>query len=604
MKSKNTYNAIYYERVSTTHDSQDESLENQRKLCESYLKRHPEITLVEQIDSYSERISGKSDSRPRFQAMLERIKKGDIDYILVKDFKRISRSVEVSSNLKTLAKKFGFKFILLSTGQIYDINAEESRMLYGFESLLNEEVVFRQSSYSRIAYKQKYEQKKLDRNNITFGYTWDFEKQDIIIDERQAEIIRTIYDLYVFQNLGILEIRRWLATKGCTVSKNTISNWLQETAYIGIFHLNKKSSELGVGAGQKTKYFINPHEEWIPVERPELAIVDEDIFNLAQRVRESRKRFYAPDKNGIIQDRFRGTHLFSSKIFCGECGNSYLHGYSDRKQTISIYRDSYNIKTKKPLLPCENEIYKRVYEEDMKIITVNVVNNLITKNKDCFTVLIQAIESVFRDESSYKEKIAKKQTELHRLSKNAQNILEKFEYATGELLSALNDKYNAIKAQLHKVEVELEELQNQVIDENQIKAQLRQIEESISKWKFLDIDTLDRHTIESFIYKMVIHKDGKLEVLLNSEQAQSSISNINEKTKDNLSVASTPVSTECNLDKATYVETAKNSINILQEKHTDYNYISLMSFNYQEKIGNRKTKKKLDFQVIVNILVA
>ena len=55
--------AVYYERVSTLNDEQTNSLENQRKLCEDFLKKHSEIILAEPIDSYTERVSGKSDLR-------------------------------------------------------------------------------------------------------------------------------------------------------------------------------------------------------------------------------------------------------------------------------------------------------------------------------------------------------------------------------------------------------------------------------------------------------------------------------------------------------------------------------------------------------------
>ena len=215
-------NGLYYERVSTFHDAQSESLENQRALCESYLRRHPEIRLAEPIDSYSERISGKSDERPRFQAMLKRLSRGDIDYLLVKDLKRLSRSSEVSAALRNLAKRFKFKIILLSTSQIYDPNADETRMMYGFEALVNEEVVFRQSEYGRIAHKQKCEAKRLNRNNVTFGYKWDADKKDIIVDEDAAEIVRTLFDKYVFQDAGIKDLRKYLSALGLHYSLSLI----------------------------------------------------------------------------------------------------------------------------------------------------------------------------------------------------------------------------------------------------------------------------------------------------------------------------------------------------------------------------------------------
>ena len=153
--------AVYYERVSTLNDEQTNSLENQRKLCEDFLKKHSEIILAEPIDSYTERVSGKSDLREKYIEMMTRVSKGDIDYILVKDLKRLSRSTEVSAQLRNQCKKYGVKLILLSNNQIYDPNAEGNRMLYGFEALVNEEVVYRQSEYGRIAHKQKMDAKRL-----------------------------------------------------------------------------------------------------------------------------------------------------------------------------------------------------------------------------------------------------------------------------------------------------------------------------------------------------------------------------------------------------------------------------------------------------------
>ena len=99
--------ALYYERVSTEHETQDNSLVNQRSLCNNFLKRNQDIQLAEPIDTYVERVSGKSDARPRYQALIKRLKQGDIDYLLIKDFKRLNRSSEVSAQMKNLSKKYG-----------------------------------------------------------------------------------------------------------------------------------------------------------------------------------------------------------------------------------------------------------------------------------------------------------------------------------------------------------------------------------------------------------------------------------------------------------------------------------------------------------------
>ena len=158
--SKDIYKAVFYGRVSTVNDAQETSIENQILLCESYISRHPEIVLAEPIDTYIEKRSAKSDMREKYIELMVRLSKGDIDYLIIKDLKRLSRSAEVSLQIRSSAEKYGYKLILLESGRIYDPLADESsRLLYGFESLLNEEVVHRQSLYGRIAHKQKVEAK-------------------------------------------------------------------------------------------------------------------------------------------------------------------------------------------------------------------------------------------------------------------------------------------------------------------------------------------------------------------------------------------------------------------------------------------------------------
>lgn len=79
--------------------------------------------------------------------------------------------------------------------------------------------------------------------------------------------------------------------------------------------MNMRANILGVGVGEKTKRIDLPREEWVTVEKPELCIVEQEVFELAQRLRKSRMRRYQPDKNGNIQGRFVGKHLFQALSF-------------------------------------------------------------------------------------------------------------------------------------------------------------------------------------------------------------------------------------------------------------------------------------------------
>ena len=511
--------ALYYERVSTHHVEQEESMENQRKLCESYLKRHQNIVLAEDMDSYSEKISGKSDERPKFQQMLKRLERGDIRYVLVKDFKRLSRSQEISAGIKNHAKEYNYKFILLSTGQIYDPNDGQNRMMYGFESLLNEEVVYRQSEYGRIAHRQKCEEKRLNRSNVTFGYMYDDQKKDIVIDEEQAEVVHKIFDLYVFRNYSVTDIRKYLYGEGINYSVNTIRRWLSETAYIGVFHLNKKGSELGVGKGKKTRHFDNPKDEWVPVERPDLVIMDKQIFDLAQRIREKRLNHFdsAKKKSGkdYKQGRFMGTHLFSGKLFCGECGKSYHFGYADRRKTMGVYRDS--VRKKDYSIVCPNQEYARVYEDDLIDITISAVNHSIEDNKDGINTLERVIERVIRDDYANLSQIKSLERKRNRLIEEANRIVNKVLDVSEALQSALDKKYNEIMAEAAAIQQKIEVIKSQKKKEEDIQAQIERARAVIQKWSLINRDNFNRDVVNAFIDEMRMFKDGRLDIVLKTD---------------------------------------------------------------------------------------
>lgn len=514
MKNDTLYLALYYERVSTEHEEQDLSMRNQRSLCDNFLKKNRNIKLAEPADKYVERISGKSDARPKYKALIQRLKQGDIDFLLIKDFKRLNRSSEVSAQMKNLSKKYSFKFILLSTGQIYDPNAPENRMMYGFESLLNEEVVYRQSEYARLAHKQKCQEKRLNRNNITFGYKW--EEDDIVIDEKNARIVQELFELYVFKDYGISELRKHLLLKyQLRRSGNTVRKWIHETAYIGVFHLNKKGSELGVGVGQKTKRFDNPKEEWVPVLRPDLAIVDKRIFELAQRISDSRNRTYNGEKDSV---KFKGKHLFSSVIYCKECKSSYVHDYADRKKQIAIYRDSTSLLLSKNILKeCPNQKYKRVYEDDMKRIVVETLTKMVNSHQSSFDDVANILEGIIIENNGRNDIHKEKQREIERIKVTLEKTKSAYiDAKPGVLRDDIEKDYQALVIKYKEAKQELSTIQEKINDVNRIKKQIKDMRDAVMRLKNIEEKSLNRNTIRSFIRRIYVSKEGEIEVIFHS----------------------------------------------------------------------------------------
>lgn len=587
--------AVFYARVSTKKEEQEESLENQNSLKEIYLKSHPNIKCIAE---YSEQVSGKSDLRPEYQKMIERAKDPLVKYIMVKDTKRLYRSSAVAYEFKETLKKYGLKLILLSTGQISDPNANDigTQMMFGIESVLNEEVVQRQSNYGRVTHQLKCERKILNRNNITFGYAWDDVNKEIYINEEEARIIRKMFDLYVFQGYGAKALEKYFEMKGYPRSAQTIRKYLEETAYIGIFHLNKKSSVLGIGKGAKTKRFTNPKEEWVPVERPELAIVDEEIFELAQRMRESKRGLYKQGENVSRQVWFSGTHIFSGKLFCGMCSRSYIHKIKENYgKHISVYVHRVHRKKEITEERCLNP-YRTVYEEDLIDITRRSINGLIQKNQDCFSLILPAIQKAMQEDDEVEKEKSDIRKRIRKEEKNKSKLLEVYMKAEGEMKDDINVQYNEKAKRIKELKKELEKYDNVRIKQEEMQDKLMAIRERIQQLKGTGVVAVDRRVADIFINQIILYGNGVMDFRLN---------NLDEREKLLPQVLEKMEQPEIIEPEIMMLETVNDAINIggeMKGGHLDTMPVFRFSVNYQNGKQTRKSIKR-NFDVIVNLAV-
>lgn len=587
--------AVFYARVSTKKEEQEESLENQNSLKEIYLKSHPNIKCIAE---YSEQVSGKSDLRPEYQKMIERAKDPLVKYIMVKDTKRLYRSSAVAYEFKETLKKYGLKLILLSTGQISDPNANDigTQMMFGIESVLNEEVVQRQSNYGRVTHQLKCERKILNRNNITFGYAWDDVNKEIYINEEEARIIRKMFDLYVFQGYGAKALEKYFEMKGYPRSAQTIRKYLEETAYIGIFHLNKKSSVLGIGKGAKTKRFTNPKEEWVPVERPELAIVDEEIFELAQRMRESKRGLYKQGENVPRQVWFSGTHIFSGKLFCGMCSRSYIHKIKENYgKHISVYVHRVHRKKEITEERCLNP-YRTVYEEDLIDITRRSINGLIQKNQDCFSLILPAIQKAIQEDDGVEKEKADIRKRIRKEEKNKSKLLEVYMKAEGEMKDDINVQYNEKAKQIKELKKELEKYDNVRIKQEEMQDKLMAIRERIQQLKGTGVVNVDRRVADIFISQIILYGNGVMDFRLN---------NLDEREKLLPEVLEKIEQREITKPENILLEPVNDVINIggeMKKSQLDIMPVFRFSVNYQNGKQTRKSIKR-SFNIVVNLAV-
>lgn len=520
METGETVFALNYARTSTDSDEQKDSCDNQVAMCNIYLKRYPNVKLAEK--PYVDKgISGKSNiGRDAFAEMLERVKQGDIDLLIVKTKARLCRSKALATMLEEMMRDYKFSILTLSDGQIYDSADRSSRLINGIKDVIDEDYVWGQSEYGKMTHQLRCERKILTNNNVTFGYIWNKETKSIEINEKEAKIINQIFEWYVYFGYGLREIANKLADMGIygknskkLVTAGTLSQWLGNEAYAGTFYINKRGSVLDLGADRETKRFENPKEEWIAVPRPDLAIIDKELFDMAQKIREEKKSVYDKPTKEYIQARYRGFHLFASKVFCGSCNTQFIHYYTDRARKVAAYKDSFFKKAKQPGEHCENNKYNKIHEVVLSNITKKAINLTLENTDEIFANLYNIIEESMQSGTDYSMKVDVLKKRLDKLEAEKISYLEGWRTAPdSDMREYFYGKLSTIKEQIKEVKTELSEYEDSPTDSKQIKERLEEIRKQLSALQY--IKTLDRSLVENLVDRIIINSDGSLYLTL------------------------------------------------------------------------------------------
>lgn len=118
--SKKIYHAAIYVRLSkedgdvaTAGKRESNSISNQKDLIKNFLKDKKDIVVVsERVD---DGYSGSNFERPAFQMMLEDIKKGIVDCVVVKDLSRFGREyIDAGKYIERLFPALGVRFIAVN----------------------------------------------------------------------------------------------------------------------------------------------------------------------------------------------------------------------------------------------------------------------------------------------------------------------------------------------------------------------------------------------------------------------------------------------------------------------------------------------------------
>ena len=310
--------AVVYARVSTTRQADhDLSIPDQIAHAERYCEGHDIEIVGHYIDAGA---SARSDKRPEFQRMAAEIKSGLVqtNLVLVHSLSRFFRN---SFGFESYSQEFAKNGV--------QIIAMTQEMGDGPQGKLNRQIMTSFDEYNS-AETAKHVSRSMNENARRgfwngsvppFGYrTYVAEwagakaKKKLEIEPNEAEIVKLIFKLYVYGDgksgpLGIKNTVSYLANKGLKLRNGVpfrvqiIQQMLRRTDYIGVHYFNRQDSRT------KTQ---KPRDEWI--EMPVPAIVDEELFHVAQAQLDARNPRMNPP-------RFTNSPVLLSGIaHCGQCG--------------------------------------------------------------------------------------------------------------------------------------------------------------------------------------------------------------------------------------------------------------------------------------------
>ena len=315
--------AIYI-RVSTEHEEQKNSIENQHLAAQQYALEHGWEVIEEYIDIQT----GTTAKRKNLQRLIDDMSKNKFDIILTKELSRLARNGALSYQIRDNALAYNIKLVTLDRA----INMlENSCEMFGLYTWIHENEAQKTSERTKIALKSLAKAGYFMGSIALYGYYIE-DKQLKIREDNTPHIVQRIFKDYL-AGQGCDKIARALTkeqipTPSQIANKrnssifwygSTIKSILQNRHYIGDLVQGKETT---ISATCKKRKKIEP-DNVIVVPNTHEAIITKEMFDAVQLMLEKRhKARPAPQ-----------IRLFSNLLFCKDCGKA-MHYRANRSGYI------------------------------------------------------------------------------------------------------------------------------------------------------------------------------------------------------------------------------------------------------------------------------
>lgn len=344
---KNEKITALYERLSRDDFGKDDdqqresnSISNQKAMLEEFAARQGFTNIVHFTD---DGISGTCFDRPGFLTMMKEVEAGNVEYLCIKDMSRLGRDYLKVGQIMEILRQRGVRLIAINDGVD---SARGDDDFTPFRNIMNEYYARDTSRKIRSTFQSKGKTGKHLTGTVIYGYLWNEKRDQWLVDPEAAEVVKRIFAMTIdgygpyqiankLKEEKVLIPSAYLAQHGEGVNKNktfkdvygwgssTICNILEKREYLG-HTINFKTRK---HFKDKKSHYV-PEDEWTIFENTHEPIIDQQTFDLVQKIRSKVRRY--PDGWGEVAP-------LTGLLYCADCGGKmYVHRTNNGKR-ISQY---------------------------------------------------------------------------------------------------------------------------------------------------------------------------------------------------------------------------------------------------------------------------
>ena len=308
---KKIYHAAIYVRLSkedgdvaVSSKTESNSISNQKELIRNFLKDKKDIVVVsERVD---DGYSGSSFERPAFKLMLEDIRKGVVDCVIVKDLSRFGREyIDAGRYIERLFPALGVRFIAINDG--YDSlggKGQTDEIIIPFKNLINDAYCRDISVKIRSHLEVKRKNGEFIGSFAPYGYQKDEDSRNrLVIDPVAAGTVRDIFRMKLhgmsqdaiadrLNSTGVLSPMEYKNASGSSYQTSfrtgeraqwsavTVRRILENECYIGNLVQGRQTTP----NHKVKKPIVKPEAEWVRIEKSHEPVVSDRDFAIVQRL--------------------------------------------------------------------------------------------------------------------------------------------------------------------------------------------------------------------------------------------------------------------------------------------------------------------------------